>query len=151
MIIVVCTDDPGLVAIARECTRINAPVYGNNYKIFHNVIPPLTQYENLFVIAHGAFRGDDGNPVIGDQEAAFYVNGVALYENLAPIIPANYRGNVYVDACESANNNAYTISFCEAFKSQIQPSRNPAPRVYGRNGTVGGLIPLPDAPGWREA
>lgn len=151
MILVVCTDDPGLIAIARECTRLNQPVYGQTHQIFRGQLPALGQNENLFIIAHGAFRGDGNNPVIGDEQEAFYVNGVELYVNLSPIIPPNYRGRVYIDACESATNNAYTFSFSEVFKSQIQPNRNPAPRVFGRNGTVGGLIPLPDANGWREA
>lgn len=106
--------------------------------------------EDLFIIAHGAYAGDDNNPVIGDEKNAFYVNAVELYENLGRIFPQGYSGSVYIDACESADNSPETFSFSEVFASQIQKDHGVV-RVYGRNGDADGQIPLPGAPGWREA
>ena len=152
MILVVCTDDPNLLHIAVQSSNAHPQVFGHPYQVFVNPMPVLGQNEALFVIAHGAMRGDDGNPVIGDEDMrrAFYLNAVQLYQGLQDRFPAGYAANVYIDACESSDHDEDTFSFAEAFKSQVQPGR-PLVRVFGRNGVAAGLIPLPGSAGWREA
>src|SRR3569832_1774600 len=150
MIIVVCTDDPSLIQIAQESIIANPGIFGNLYQIYQGLIPQLGVNENLFVIAHGAYQGDDGNPVIGSEANAFYVNAVDFYTNISNLIPAGYNGNVYIDACEAANHNASTFSFIEVFQTQIQVDHGNV-RVFGRNGKVGGMIPLPNSSGWTQA
>jgi hypothetical protein len=151
MILVACTDDPNLVTIARTCSQQNRAIFGMYYQIFKDELPKLGQNEDLFIISHGAYKGDDNNPVIGDKDKKreFYLNAVDLYLNIKDIIPHSYKGRVYIDACEAAQNDENTFSFIEVFYAQINPGRNT--KVYGRNGTVSGLIPLPDASGWRQA
>jgi hypothetical protein len=150
MIIIVCTDDPGLTNIAQQSIVAHPGVFGNFYQIYTNPIPQIGAAENLFIIAHGAYNGDDNNPVIGDQANAFYVNAVELWENIQNIFPHGYQGNVYIDACESADNDAQTFSFAEVFLTQIQAMFGTT-QVYGRNGTVGGQIPVPGDPTWVQA
>lgn len=150
MILIVCTDDANLTAIAQHSANGNPAVFGHYYQAFGHQVPLLGVHEDLFIIAHGAYHGDDGNPVIGDQAAAFYVNAVELYQNIAHIFPQGYTGNVYIDACESADGTAYTFSFTEVFLTQIHVHFGQT-AVYGRNGAAGGLIPLPGSAGWVRA
>jgi hypothetical protein len=140
MILVVCTDDNKLVQKARSEAQRNPGTFGAVYIVFEQV-PPLQTGENLFITAHGAKRGDDGNPVIGDKSKAFYVNAVDLYRNLQSIFPAQYAGNVYISACESADNVPGSFSFAEVFKAQIGVKHGRT-RVYGQTGAVGLEIPL---------
>lgn len=150
MIIVVCTDDPQLIKTA-EATAKSAPnVFGKVYQVFGTTIPKLGADENLFLLAHGAKKGDDNNPVIGSEKNVFYVNAVDLYRNISGLFPQLYKANIYVDACESADNNAFTFSFAEALKTQVQ-AHHKKTRVFGRNGSVNGLVPQPGARAWREA
>jgi hypothetical protein len=150
MIIVVCTDDAALVAIARASSQSHPAVFGNYYQIYTQQIPQLAAAENLFLIAHGAYAGDDNNPVIGDARNAFYVNAVELFENIRGLFPVGYSGNVYIDACESADHDEETFSFCEVFLTQIQAVHG-GNRVFGRNGAVRGMIAQPGDAGWVEA
>lgn len=149
MIIVVCTDDRHLVNVAERSRASSPDIFGKVYQVFHDTVPQLGDDEPLFIIAHGAMEGDDGNPVIGDRAHAFYVNAVELHLNIANAFPARYRGGIYIDACESADHTEETFSFAEAFKTQVQ-RRHGGVRVFGRNGTAGGLIPRPGN-GWTEA
>jgi hypothetical protein len=151
MIIVVCTDDAGLFQIAIQSRDRTPSAFGQIFKIFDQRIPTLGINENLFLIAHGAFHGDDGNPVVGDKRNAFFVNAVVLFRALQEggIFPGGYQGNVYVDACESADHDNATFSFIEVLQAQLQPHYRTV--VFGRNGTAGGLIPLPDSGNWRRA
>ena len=148
MIIVVCTDDKNLMGLAREATDRNKAVFGGSYQIFAEPLPDLGTRENLFIIAHGSFQGAGGVPAIGDHdiERAFELNGVELYQNISTIFPDNYIGNIYIDACKSADHDNYTFSFCEVFHSQINPFYDSD--VFGRNGTVRGRIPTPRSRGW---
>lgn len=148
--IVVCTDDLSLMAVAQETSALSSDVYGSYYQAYSVRIPPVGDNENLFIIAHGAFEGDEDKPVIGDERNAFYVNGEELYVNIKDTFPDNYSGNVYIDACESADSDMYTYSFAESFKRQIQHD-HPNADVFGRNGKVSGLIPPPDDPKWTKA
>ena len=150
MIIIYCQDDQNLVGIAQQSSQAHFATFGNYYQIFIAPIPQLGVNEDLFIIAHGAFDGDNNVPVIGDQAAAFYTNGVELWENIQSIFPQNYTGSVYVDACESADHDEETFSFTEVFMTQIQATYG-ASEVYGRNGTVAGMIPLPTDPQWVQA
>ena len=150
MIIVVCTDDNNLLTTAQQQSAGNIAVYGNCFHAFNDQIPQLGANENVFITAHGASRGDDGNPVIGDSNNAFYVNAVDLWTNISGIFPANYIGNVYISACESANSNN-GLSFAEVFKGQIQDAISTAGNVFAQRGTVDLTIPLPTDNGWEQA
>ncbi|MCJ8319141.1 MAG: hypothetical protein MJK12_05880 [Colwellia sp.] len=150
MIIVVCTDDPSLTRIALNSAETSPDIFGEVFKVYHKEIPSLEAEEDLFIISHGAFEGDDGKPVIGDHAKAFYVNARELYHNIKSIFPEAFLGNIYIDACESATSDKYTISFATAFKLQLNIDHT-ASEVYGRNGTVSGLIPQPKNPTWVRA
>ena len=84
MIVIVCTDDSQLEEIARHSIRHHPLVFERKFKVFHNELPRLREDENLFIIAHGAFQGDEGEPVIGDQRAAFYLDGRDCYHKSIP-------------------------------------------------------------------
>ena len=152
MIIICCTDDPGLRQIAIASASSSPNTFGQIYQIFKGQIPQLGLRENLFIIAHGAFADRSGNPVIGDKDMnrPFALNGIELWENTKGIFPAGYSGNVYVDACESADHDKVVFSFIEVLYSQIN-LHFPRTMVYGRNGSQGGLIPLPTSNTWKAA
>lgn len=152
MIIIACTDDPELVDIAKKSILNEPEVFLSYYKVFHGAIPLLGQDEDLFIIAHGAFQGDEGRPVIGDQDAgrAFYLNGEQCYLNLSSIFPQGYSGRVFVDACESADSSRAVDSFITTLQVQFLVNSFNT-QVYGINGESAGLIPLPDNPKWRAA
>lgn len=147
MILVVCTDDPALVGQAQAQSLAHPGVFGQTYQVF-TAVPNLGLNENLFVIAHGAYRGDDNNPVIGDHNAAFYVNAVELWENIQGIVPGHYTGSVYISACESGDHVRGSFSFAEVFSAQLRGHRADAGYAYGQNGAVVGPIPNPDDPSW---
>lgn len=150
MILVVCSDDPGLVTIAQNTSQSDTNVFGNYYQIY-NPIPTLGPAENLFVIAHGSYLGDDNNPVIGDEEAAFYVNAVEFWENIKSIFPRGYTGSVYIDACEAADHDLNTFSFTEVFLTQIQVAYG-STLVYGKNGiSDSALVTPPGDASWTQA
>lgn len=152
MIIIACTDDPGLVDIARQSILNDPDTFISYYKVFHRAIPALGLDEDLFIIAHGAFQGDEGRPVIGDADAdrAFYLDGQQCYVNIQSIFPSGYSGKVYVDACESADSSKKIDSFITTLQNQFLLNAQNTP-VFGINGTSSGLIPLPDDPKWRAA
>ena len=152
MIIVVCRDDPGLVAIANLSRQGNPGVFGAVHQVFGNQIPQLGVNENLFLISHGVKDGDDGNPTIGGAADDFWVNAVQLFDALVAgnLFPPGYAGSVFIDACEASDHDDDTFSFAEVFRAPIQ-GRHGQVRVYGRSGTAAGLIPLPGSPGWRQA
>ncbi len=152
MILVVCTDDDELRNVARNQSENDPAEFGAFYQVFKDRIDPLGQGENLFVSAHGAYKGDDGNPVIGDKGADFYVNAVDFYRNLKeePVFPDGYKGNVYISACESSDIPRGAFSFAEVFKAQLQAD-HPNTRVFGQKGGVGLNIPRSNDTGWEEA
>ncbi|MEZ5088313.1 MAG: hypothetical protein R2719_00565 [Micropruina sp.] len=94
MIIVVCRDDPGLVAIANLSRQGNPGVFGAVHQVFGNQIPQLGVNENLFLISHGVKDGDDGNPTIGGAADDFWVNAVQLFDALVAgnLFPPATRG-----------------------------------------------------------
>ncbi|YCI81110.1 hypothetical protein M1D83_16595 [Enterobacteriaceae bacterium] len=150
MIVIICTDDAQLEEIARHSIRHHPLVFERKFKVFHNELPQLREDENLFIIAHGAFQGDEGEPVIGDKNAAFYLDGRDCYHNIYAIFPNNYTGAVYVDACESADNSEDMPSFIKTLQYQFYRNGQDI-QVYGINGVSSGLIPLPDNPKWQPA
>lgn len=150
MILVVCTDDNDLLRVATQQSQQHPATFGTCHRVFDQVTPHLGVNENLFISAHGLARGDDGNPVIGDQRNAFFVNAVDLYHNISHIFPAQYTGSVYISACEAANIPRSAFSFAEAFKTQIHTQHGQT-RVFGQRGSVGLRIPGPDDRGWVEA
>jgi hypothetical protein len=149
MVIIVCTDDATLRQTAVQQAQANQATYGQCYQPF-TTIPSLGVNENLFITAHGARDGDDGNPVIGDENNAMYFNAVMLWEALEGIFPRGYRGSVYISACESSNPKA-SLSFAEVFRAQLHGARRQAGRVYGQKGSVGMNIPGPNDPDWTQA
>lgn len=152
MIIICCTDDPGLRQIAISSSASSPNTFGQIYQIFKGQIPQLGLNENLFIIAHGAFADKSGNPVIGDKDMQrpFALNGIELWENIRNIFPPGYSGNIYIDACESADHDDEVFSFIEVLYSQVNLYL-PRTMVYGRNGSPGGLISLPTSNAWRAA
>jgi hypothetical protein len=149
MILIACTDDPHLVSIATKSAEKHPNVFGDVYQVFVDVVPMLGLNENLFVIAHGAYDGDEGRPVIGDKQEGFYLEALDLFKNLGQIIPNHYQGNVFVDACEAADFKA-TVSFIELLQSVFN-SHNYAIRIFGTIGKSKGLIVSPDNPKWKSA
>ncbi|QSO52091.1 hypothetical protein JZ785_25645 [Alicyclobacillus curvatus] len=150
MIIVVSTDDKKLKTVAENLSKTQSAVYGSCYQAWGGTaIPQLGVNENLFVTAHGAYEGDDNNPVIGDGKKAHYVNAVDFYNNIKSIFPQNYAGAVYISACEAADHSDEDFSFAEAFRNQIDVHHNV--RVFGQKGSVGYTIPLPSSSQWVEA
>lgn len=150
MILVLCFDDPALVNAANQAAHQSPGVFGVVRSGFAN-LPQLGVAENLFITAHGAKIGDDNNPVIGDQQADFWVNAVDLLFNIGRIFPRAYRGDVYISACESANNARGSFSFAEVFRAQLQSARLNAGHVYGQLGAAGLGIPLPGSREWVQA
>ena len=150
MIIILSQDDlVQLRAIAQASVQQNPGVFGDIYPI-GSPIPPLGLNENLFVIAHGAFDDASGNPVIGDENEGYILDGLELWDNLQGIFPQNYTGNVYIDACESADHNNEVFSFIEVFYSQTD-IHLPNTSVFGVNGDSAGTIDLPGDPSWVQA
>lgn len=150
MIIIVCTDDPRLVRIADASIRKAPKIYGLRHQIFRNELPKLSRDEDLFIIAHGAFQGDEGQPVIGDHTAAFYLSGDQCYLNMATVFPEGYKGRVFVDACQSADDSPDIDSFITTLQTQFLVNEQNV-QVYGINGASSGLIPLPEDPKWVPA
>lgn len=153
MILIACTDDGSLNHIASDSILANPLVFNRRYRAFRDVVPMLGAQENLFILAHGAFQSpDDGRPVIGDQDEqrAFCMDGRTCYYNILSIIPANYAGGIYVDACFSANNSPDIDSFITTLQQQfLNNGLNIA--VYGVNGESSGLIVPPGDPKWIRA
>lgn len=66
MILIVCKDDEkALEKIAKDSVKANPNVFGNVFFAYKNPLPNLGINENLFIIAHGAFKDASRNPVIG--------------------------------------------------------------------------------------
>ncbi len=151
MILVVCTDDDDIEVVAERLAHTQPAIYGACYKVFRSTVPVLGRAENLFLTAHGAYVGDDGNSVIGDSHEAFYLNAVDGFENLAGIFPRGYSGNVYISACESSDRARGGFSFAEVFKARLAAAHASAGKVYGQHGGVGLTIPAPGDRGWIEA
>ncbi len=147
MILIICTDDPNLELVARNTVMRYPDIYEASYKIFHSQLRSLKKSENLFIISHGAFQGDNDRPVIGDKAKAFYLNGDALYKSIKDIIPEDYRGDIYIDACESADSTEDLISFADTFYLEFHQDY-PTSGVYGITGVSHGLIPLPSDSKW---
>ncbi len=147
MIIVVCTDDPGLEGITMLSANKHPGVFGDVYKVYDRRIPPLKEKENLFILAHGAFRGDEGKPIIGDQSEDFYISAGALAVSTRHLYPNGWTGNVYVDACYSAMEDEELLSFARLLAYPLAEI-NASVRVSGRQGLSSGLIALPGDSGW---
>lgn len=147
MILIVCTDDEKLFAVAKNSIIKSPLTYGRFFVVFHDQLPALDINENVFVLAHGAFLGDNGLPVIGDKKNDFYINGNTLFQSLQGIFPKGYQGNVHIDACESADNTEEMISFAETFYIYFNEVYQNS-HVFGVAGESSGLIPLPDSTTW---
>lgn len=148
MIIVICRDDPKIIAAANSASQRNSAVFGGVYIIFEDQIPTLGINEDLFIIAHGA-KDDSAakEPVIGDENgnSPIWVSANDLVANLKTVIPKNYTGNVYLSACEVIVDGTAEVSFAQLL---LRPLRNLAGRdvtVYGDNDPAGALPPPADA------
>lgn len=152
MILVVCTDDAKLLNEAIRQSSQYTRIFGKCYKLkFEGNLPPkLDVSENLFVTAHGSYKWEMENSVIGDKEDTnYYFNGVKFYDRINNLFPENYNGNVYISACESADHLFNFFSFIEVLKSQIDVDYNVS--VYGQKGEVGYTIPYPKDSIWIKA
>jgi hypothetical protein len=154
MILAVCRDDTnGTLRIGQQQSSDSHQVFGNCYGIFGGTLPRLGAHENLFIIAHGAVTSDNGGPVIGDRDgnSPFYWSPAELWVGIQSIFPPDYRGNVYVSACNTADSTNGTCSFTELFESAMKHARPAAGRVYGHRGPIRGKIPLPNSSSWVPA
>lgn len=149
MIIAACTDDPMVTKIAREASEKAPETFGSWHKVFDKNIPDLEVDEDLFIVAHGAAIGDEGQPVIGSREDAFYLTARDLNSNLH-IFPSGYAAGVYVYTCLSAVKGATGLSFVETYQAIIGPSF-PGLTAYGQTGKPHGPLPGPEDPSWVKA
>ncbi len=149
MIIAVCTDDPMVDGIARTAATSNHAIFGDWYKVFDDNIPDLGKDEDLFIVAHGAALGDEGQPVIGSKSNAFYLTARDLNSNLH-IFPSGFSGGVFVYACLSAVKGATGLSFVETYLKIIGPSF-PNLTAWGQTGKPFGPLPAPQDPSWQRA
>ncbi|MCR8998764.1 hypothetical protein [Rahnella perminowiae] len=75
---------------------------------------------------------------------------VAMKEDIpAKLLTQNYKGNVYIDACESADNTEDLLSFAETFYLDFHADHQTS-KVLGITGVSQGMIPLPDDSKWIE-
>ncbi|ACU71566.1 conserved hypothetical protein [Catenulispora acidiphila DSM 44928] len=153
MILCVCRDDlKNTWEVAQESLGLHPDVFCSAYLVFADDIPPLGINEDLYVIAHGVAEGSDGKPVIGDQGDSLTLDAPTFWENVKPIFPDGYQGDVYIFACESADPGpGLDFSFAEGFAVYVKGDRSVHCRVFGGSGEVGGMIPLPSDPMWIEA
>ncbi|MEV0730294.1 MULTISPECIES: hypothetical protein [Polymorphospora] len=156
MIITVCTDDDLLVREAEKQSRQNPRVYGTTYRVFSQVIPRLGVDEDLFVSSHGAYDGtgwiSPPQPVIGDKKKDLFLTAGDLYVNLEHLLPADYRGRIFVSACESADaGGPAAMSFVDRLATTLGAHGHGGIAVYGQRGAVGMRIPAPNDPGWIRA
>ncbi|WP_282062878.1 hypothetical protein [Bacillus pumilus] len=150
MILVVCNDDPILLKKAQKQSNQDHEIFGDSFQINH-YIPKLSIEENLFVTAHGAEKWESNNSVIGDKDGPLYYNGVDFYEGIKKIFPQNYKGNVYVSTCESADHHLENFSFTETFRN-VMAVDYPQVEVFGHLGDVNIDIPYPsDIDRWEKA
>jgi hypothetical protein len=151
MIIVACLDDTKLLRVAKKQSSKKPQTFGECYQAFSKIpIPPLKKDDNLFITAHGAYKGDEGKPVIGDSVEAHYWQAEDLYAELNNLFPANYNGKVFISACESADQKDNEISFAKRFKYELLKRQHDVP-VFGQHGAVGLEIPSPhDLSKWQE-
>jgi hypothetical protein len=151
MIIVASPSDAGIIATARAQSNNWPDIYGDTYILGQDQLPPLEAGENLFVIAHGIAKGASGVAEIGEQSGAFYVNGLEFWDNLKGIFHSLYSGDIYIDACFSANVAYDNFSFIEVLKAKTDGALTDVD-IFGRFGRIGGDIPDPDAVGeWHLA
>jgi len=149
LIIVVAPNDVQIIQIAQQQGNDPAGVFGNDIVAGGGPIPALAANENLFFIGHG-IAGGGGNAEIGDANGAFAVDGLELWDNFSAIFPGGYGGDVYIDACYSANYPAGMFSLIETFKANADLVLNHT-FVFGRTGQVAGLMPPPGDPTWVQA
>lgn len=148
MIIVASPADQTIIKTARNQSYNFPGIYGETYVMGGDKeIPKLAPEENLFVIGHGIEKGGSGVAEIGDASGAFAVDGLELWDNLKAIFPDMYSGDIFVDACKSANFAEDNFSLIEVLKTQVDVAFTDVD-VFGRYGDVGGPIPGPTEEGW---
>lgn len=153
MILIACTDDVELQSVADNSIWRDPQIFNRRYQLFRNVVPVLKAQENLFILARGAFESpEDGRPVIGDrsERSFFFIDGRMCYCCIRLIIPADYTGGIYVDACFSADSSPYIEPFITTLKRELVNNGQDI-AVYGVNGDDSGLVVLPGDPRWKQA
>lgn len=153
MIIVVSPADKRIVKTAKEQSYNFPDIYGSTFIIGENEIPELDHNEDLFIIGHGIKEGDSGVAEIGNADGAYAFDALELWDSLIKqVLPDMYSGNIYVDACSSADWAWDNFSFIETLQTQVDVADSVDARVFGRVGEVGGGIPAPTDPNsWTEA
>lgn len=152
MIIVMSPSDQDIITAARN-RAYNFPAdFGKVYIAGKDKIPMLGEGEALYFTGHAVRNGSSGNAEIGDESGAFGMDGLELWDNFKELMPSMWQGDVYVDACESADFDFDMFSLIETFKSQSGVGFANT-EVYGRTGSPGTTdpIPLPTADVWESA
>jgi hypothetical protein len=150
VIIVLAPGDDRVIEAAKAQSQNFPEIYGRTYVAQRDAIPMLDENEDLFFSGHGIARGNSGNAEIGDEDGAFALDGLELWDNFKGIFPDMYQGNVYVDACEAADFAAGMFSLIETFRSQSSVELGDV-SVFGRAGGAGFDVPPPDDASWIEA
>jgi hypothetical protein len=154
LIIVLAPGDEEIVSRSRDQCFNFPEKYGEITYVAgpgRNDIPQAGPHENVFFVGHGVSLGGSGNAEIGEERGRFAFDGIQLWERFGrAVFPSLYAGDVYIDACESADFPAEMFSVIETFRSQSDLTLNNS-SVFGRTGSPVGDIPPPGDEAWVEA
>ena len=151
MIIVMAPGDATIVSQSRAQSYNFPAIYGETYIAGGRAaIPQAAPGENVFFVGHGVSQGGSGNAEIGEAAGDFGMDGEELWDNFKEIFPDLYNGDVYIDACASADPVEDLFSVIETFKAQSAITLDSS-AVFGRTGSPVGDIPQPGDAAWVEA
>jgi hypothetical protein len=151
MIIILAPSDATIIATARLQSFNFPETYGAVYIMGRDQVPLAGETENVFFSGHALVNGSTGGPEIGEENGDLAMSGLELWENFKRVFPDQYQGDVFVDACESADNDTDMFSLIEQFRSQSDLNLD-STAVYGRTGSpaAGDPIPPPGDEAWVE-
>jgi hypothetical protein len=150
LIIVLAPEDDVIVRQSRAQSYNFPEIFGETYIAGRDAIPQAGPRETVFFIGHGTERGRSGNAEIGARGGAFGFDGLELWQSFREIFPDLYAGNVFIDACESADFADDMFSLIEVFRSQSDLTLQDT-SVFGRAGGPEGPMPPPGDDAWRVA
>lgn len=150
MIIVLAPNDDRVVRAARAQSYNFPGIFGETYIAGRDAVPEAGPTEAVFFFGHGTSLGDSGNAEIGEKSGDFALDGLELWDNYKDVFPDLYTGDVYVNACESADYPEDMFSLIETFRSQSAIALNDS-SVFGRTGSPDISLPQPGTDAWTEA
>ncbi|TQV76430.1 hypothetical protein FLL45_00230 [Aliikangiella marina] len=139
-----------LASLAQYSFDYKPMEYGFTYNILSQSPPPpkVQMSENIFIASQNVYFEECLNgEVIGDcqKDSAILLNPKQLFDKLTPLLPSEYSGVIYINACTESERT--TLDFAESFDKLIQNIYATA-SAYGRiSGTVamrfdGGVYPV---------